>query len=176
MIMKSRWHIIVACSLVAVGPDGSLTWAGQGETLLLFAQQLMGRSGVQAASRIQSEDTPIAFILRHKGELNLSGGQLEEIETINGRLEELIRSLRQKVQKAIDELAELLKADRIDIAAAEEKIREYAALEVELSIGKLRAVESAKAVLRPDQLAKLKALPVDDGERSIVRPGLQRGI
>jgi len=100
----------------------------------------------------------------------------EEIEAINARLETLVGSLMPKVQKAIDDLMALLKADRVDLAAAEAKIREYAALETELSIEKLKAVERAKTLLRPEQLAKLKALPLDDGGKGIVSPGRQRGI
>ncbi len=76
----------------------------------------------------------------------------------------------------INELRTLIQADRVDLVKAEAKIREHATLEVQLSIEKLRAIASAKAVLRPEQLAKLKALPLDDGERGIMGPRRQRGI
>lgn len=170
------WRSVIATGpFLAVGLLWSCGWA-QADSDLPIGQGAAGHSAVQGGRHVQSEETPVAFILRHKAELGLSADQSGEIEAINARLEGLITSLRPKIQDVINELMALVQAHRIDIAAAEEKIREYAALEVQLSIEKLRAVESAKAVLRPEQLAKLKALPLDDGGKGIVSPGRQRGI
>lgn len=174
--MKSWGPLIMTASFVAVGLLGSWTWVRQGESLLPLAQGGRARCLAQGGLQAQSEESPIGFILRHKAELGLSADQSEELEAINRRLEGLIASLRSKVQDVINELMALVQADRIDLNEAEAKIREYAALETELSIEKLRAVEKAKAVLRPEQLAKLKSSPLDNGGKGIVIPGRQRGI
>lgn len=176
--MNMKWWgpVIVTVLFVAVGLLGSWTWARQVESCLPVDQGDRGQCAAQGGRRVQSEETPIAFILRHKAELGLSADQSEEIEAINVRLEGLIASLRSKVQKVIEELVALVKANRIDLNEAEAKIREYAALETELSVEKLRAVERAKAVLRPEQLAKLKVLPFEDGGKGIKELGRQRGI
>ena len=173
--MKWWGPVIATAPFIAVGLIASCGWA-QADSDLPVAQGVARCSATQGWYRVQSGETPVAFILRHKAELNLSAEQSEEIEAINARLETLVGSLMPKVQKAIDDLMALLKADRVDLAAAEAKIREYAALETELSIEKLKAVERAKTLLRPEQLAKLKALPLDDGGKGIVSPGRQRGI
>lgn len=171
------WRSVIATGpFLAVGLLGSWTWAYRAESGLSVAKGVAQYSAAQAGLRVQSGETPITFILRHKAELGLSADQVEDIGVIHAKLEGLRGELRSKIQKAIDQLLELVDADPVDLTKAEAKIREYAALETQLSIEKLRAVESAKAVLRPEQLARLKALPLDNGGKGIMGLGRQRGI
>lgn len=162
MNLKCRRFIVGAAAFIIVGVPGIQTYAQPDEPGMPMGYGVMEEGMPQGGRRVQSEENAIQFILRHKAELDLSAEQSAEIETIDTRLEGLIGSLRPRIVEVLNELMALVQADRVDMVKAEAKIREHAALEVQLSIGKLRAIASAKAVLRPEQLAKLKTLPLDD--------------
>lgn len=176
MNLKWRRFTVGAAAFIMVGAPWIWTWAQPGAPGMPVSHGVMREGIPHGGRRVQSVETPIPFILRHKTELDLSAEQSEELETIDARLEGVIGSLRPRIVEVINELMALVQADRVDLVKVEAKIREYAALEIERSIETLRAVESAKAVLRPEQLAKLKALPFDNGGKSIMGRGRQRGI
>lgn len=176
-----RGSIIGAVAFIMiVGVPGIRTWAQPGEPGMPVGHRVMGESWERACRKVdvvsQSVENPIAFILRHKAELDLTAEQSAELETLDAKLQGLIESVRPRIQEIINELRTLIQADRVDLVKAEAKMREHAALEIQLSMETLRATENAKAVLRPEQFAKLKALPLDGGEQGITRPGRPRGI
>lgn len=176
MHVKWRGSIIGAAAFIMVGAPWIWTWAQPDESGMPMGYGVMEEGMPQSGRRVQSVETPIQFILHHKAELDLTAEQSAEIETIDARLQGLIESVRPRIQEIINELRTLVQADRVDLVKAEAKMREHAALEIQLSMETLRATESAKAVLRPEQFAKLKVLPLDDEGQDIRGPGRQRGI
>jgi Spy/CpxP family protein refolding chaperone len=63
-----------------------------------------------------------------------------------------------EIRRAEEALAPLVEADRADLARVEEQVKAIAQLQAELRLGRIRTVEQGKALLTPEQLAKLKTL------------------
>ena len=65
------------------------------------------------------------------------------------------------------DLAELLRADPVDLARVEAKIREVERLKADFRVGRVRAIERGKAQLTAEQRAKLVGML---GEPPAARP------
>jgi hypothetical protein len=103
----------------------------------------------------------LAQIIRQKSQLALSPAQLETIERLS--LDFAREAIRRQAewQIAMIDLATMLESDPadpakpLDLPRLEAKIREVSAIGGEIEMMRLRAIETGKAQLRPEQRAKL---------------------
>lgn len=100
----------------------------------------------------------VSFMLRHREELKLSSEQVRGLERIRGdfRREAIRREAELRVAEL--DLDQLLEAERVDLEKVEAKIREIERLRGDLEIARVRAIEEGKALLSPEQRAKLEEL------------------
>ena len=158
---------------------GILIVAASAITAPALAQQAADTPNRPAAAPVQAplpsaqwrdQAVPLlAQIVRQKSQLGLSPAQLETIERLS--LDFAREAIRRQAewQIAMIDLATMLEPDPVDptrpldLPRLEAKIREVSAIGGEIEMMRLRAIETGKAQLRPEQRAKLvNALNGDD--------------
>ena len=127
-----------------------------------LAQQMQpGRGGMGSMGGMMGDPAErplITIMLHHRTELGLSPDQVSRLETLRGDF------AREAIRRGADiriaelDLASLLEQDPVDLAKVETKVREVAQLRADLRIARLRAVEQGKAVLTPEQRARLQTM------------------
>ncbi len=100
----------------------------------------------------------ISFMLEHRTELALTPEQVRRLEAL--RQEFAREAIRREADIRVAEmdLAALLAEDPPDLPRAEAKIRELAQLRAEYRIARLRTIEQGRALLTPEQRARLQGL------------------
>jgi Spy/CpxP family protein refolding chaperone len=100
----------------------------------------------------------ITFMLEHRAELGLGPEQVTRLEGL--RSDFARESIRRDADIRIAELdlAALLEREPLDLPKVEAKIREVARLHADLRVERIRTIEQGRAVLTPEQRAKLQAL------------------
>jgi hypothetical protein len=118
----------------------------------------------------------VRVIVECRNELGVSDAQLERVDRL------ALELARQQIRRRADleivtlELAILLEPDAkdparpADVAAAEAKIRDVARIAAEGEVGRMRTIESVKAVLTAEQRTRLAAL-MDDPPDAARAPG-----
>ncbi len=117
----------------------------------------------------------IGAILDYAEALGLSDAQTEALDRLGLDLSrEMIRRQADLAIAGLD-LDALLDVDptkTVDVAAAEAKVREIERTRADLQLAVIRTMERAKALLTPEQRARLAKLP--DGRRpASSRPGIR---
>ena len=123
-----------------------------------LGDRLRGYFGVGEAPR---ERPLVTIILSHRHELGLTSAQVQGLEQIRDDFQREAIKLDADQRVAQMDLAALLRADPVDVAKVEAKVREIERLRGDLRIGRIRAVERGKAMLTPEQRTKLQALAPD---------------
>ena len=123
-----------------------------------LGDRLRGHFGVGEAPR---ERPLVTIILSHRHELGLTSAQVQGLEQIRDDFQREAIKLDADQRVAQMDLAALLRADPVDVAKVEAKVREIERLRGDLRIGRIRAVERGKAMLTPEQRTKLQALAPD---------------
>jgi Spy/CpxP family protein refolding chaperone len=123
-----------------------------------LGDRLRGHFGAGEAPR---ERPLVTIILSHRQELGLSSAQVQGLERIRDDFQREAIKLDADQRVAQMDLAALLRADPVDLAKVEAKVREIERLRSDLRIGRIRAVERGKAILTPEQRTKLQALAPD---------------
>lgn len=106
----------------------------------------------------------IRMMLYHRIELGLSAGQVESLENLRGGfMRDAIRRTADRKIARLDLMALLRRdptdpAKPVDIARVEGKIREIEKMRADFQLERIRTLEAGKAVLTPDQRAKLAGL------------------
>jgi Spy/CpxP family protein refolding chaperone len=100
----------------------------------------------------------ITIMLHHRAELGLSPDQVRRLEALRGEFAREAIRRDADIRIAELDLAALLEQEPLDLAKAETKVREGAQLRADLRIARLRAIEQGKAVLTPEQRARLQAV------------------
>jgi Spy/CpxP family protein refolding chaperone len=101
---------------------------------------------------------PVSFLLRHRAELALSTQQVVRLEQLR------LDATRDLIRRGADlrvaelELAALRRAEPVDLAQVEPKLRDIERMRTEFRLARIRATEAAKAQLTPDQRSKLRTL------------------
>ena len=109
----------------------------------------------------------VTFMLDHRAELELTPAQVQELERIRSDFQKDAIKLDADQRVAEMDLAELLRADPVDINRVEGKIRESERLRADLRLGRVRAIERGKAQLTAEQRARLATML---GEPPAARP------
>ena len=100
----------------------------------------------------------VTFMLDHRAELELTPAQVQELERIRSDFQKEAIKLDADQRVAEMDLAELLRADPMDLARVEAKIREVERLKADFRVGRVRAIERGKAQLTAEQRAKLATM------------------
>ena len=104
------------------------------------------------------------FVMRHRQELGLTPQQLESFQKLGTDYRRDAIKRQADVKLARVDLGALLRPDpsnpgkAVDMAQAEAKIREIERVRGDMMLSRLRATEQGKALLTPEQRAKLVTL------------------
>ena len=109
----------------------------------------------------------VTYMLDHRADLGLTPAQVQELERIRSDFQKIAIKLDADQRVAEMDVAELLRADPVDIGRVEAKIHESERLKADFRVGRVRAIERAKAQLTPEQRAKLATML---GEPPSARP------
>ncbi len=112
----------------------------------------------------------VTYMLDHRSDLALTPAQVEELERIRGDFQKEAIKLDADQRVAEMDVASFLRTDPVDIGRVEAKIREAERLKADFRVGRVRAIERAKAQLTPEQRAKLNTML---GEPPTTRPRAQ---
>lgn len=124
-------------------------------------QNERGRGGWQkhAGHRHMRRGRSIVFMaLRNQKELGLSPQQVSSLQQLGMDAGRASIKRRADGQLAKLDLFGLLRAEPVDMAKVEAKIRDIERLKADGAIARIRTNEAAKAQLTPDQREKLKSL------------------
>lgn len=102
--------------------------------------------------------TYAGIALRHQAELGLNPQQVEALQKLRTDSARAAIQRRADLQIAGLDLMTLRRADPVDMAKVEAKIRDIEKMRADGKIARLRTDEQGKAQLTPDQRAKLKSL------------------
>ena len=105
----------------------------------------------------------ISIALAHRAELNLSPRQVEALERL--RMDFQREAIRREADLRVAEMdvAALRRAEPVDLAQVEARVREAERLRTDLRVARIRTVEQGKAQLTPEQREKLRALVAEPG-------------
>jgi len=138
-----------------------------------FAAQLHGL-GERFRRHFSMEAGPerplVTYMLEHRSDLALTPAQVEELERIRGDFQKEAIKLDADQRVAEMDVASFLRTDPVDIGRVEAKIREAERLKADFRVGRVRAIERAKAQLTPEQRARLNTML---GEPPTSRPRAQ---
>ena len=146
---------------VQMGPGGGgsgMAGPGRGGPGM---QSQKGRGGWQrhAGHRHMRRGRSIVFMaLRNQKELGLSPQQVSSLQQLGMDAGRASIKRRADGQLAKLDLFALMRAEPVDMAKVEAKIREIERLKADGAIARIRTNEAAKAQLTPDQREKLKTL------------------
>jgi hypothetical protein len=100
----------------------------------------------------------ISIMLSYRHELGLSAFQVQELERLRTEFqrEAIKRDADQRVAEM--DLASLLKAEPVDMAKVEAKVRDIERARADLRLARIRVIDQGKAQLTSDQRAKLATL------------------
>ena len=154
-----------ACAETPIGPVLPVTHDEIGRAFEDLAGQLHGL-GDRLRGHFGLGDAPrerplVSIILSHRAELGLTTAQVQGLERIRDDFQREAIKLDADQRVAQMDLAALLRAEPVDLPKVEAKVREIERLKSDLRIGRIRAVERGKAMLTPEQRAKLQALAPD---------------
>jgi len=95
----------------------------------------------------------VTYMLDHRTDLALTPIQVQELERIRSDFQKEAIKLDADQRVAEMDVASLLRADPVDTGRVEAKIRESERLKADFRVGRVRAIERAKAQLTPEQPA-----------------------
>jgi len=169
---------LVAALMIPTAPAASsdvvpVTHEEMGRALDDFATHLHGL-GERFRRHFSMEAGPerplVTYMLDHRSDLALTPAQVEELERIRGDFQKEAIKLDADQRVAEMDVASFLRTDPVDIGRVEAKIREAERLKADFRVGRVRAIERAKAQLTPEQRAKLNTML---GEPPTTRPRAQ---
>ena len=143
-----------------------------------IAQQSSSAPAVPESSRPGERPTVllpiVGLVLDHGQELGLSSSQMEGFRRLG--LDVLRAAIRRQADLMVAQVDLWTLLDRgpdepMDVVSAEAKIRETAQIRTDLEIAFLRAIETARSQLTPDQRSRLTALLAADSSGQADPPG-----
>ncbi len=132
--------------MMGPGMGGGMSRPGMGR---------MGRGGGRAAL---SERPLISLMLRDRQQLGLNDEQVAKFRDLrSGFQKDAIRAGAEIRILEID-LDDLLDQDKVDLAKVEAAVRKQQDLRTNLRLGRIKAIEQAKALLTDDQRQRLRTI------------------
>ncbi len=114
------------------------------------------REHFSPARQTAGERPLITYMLSRRDELNLTSDQARNLERLRSDYERDAIKNEADLRVAEMDLADLLRADSVDLKKAEAKVREIERLHAELRLGRIRAIEQGKQVLSQEQRERLR--------------------
>src|SRR5262245_53439082 len=120
-----------------------------------------GMGPFAAAPDAGGERPLISIALAHRAELGLSAKQVEALERLRADFQR--EAIRRDADLRVAEMdvAALRRAESVDLAQVEARVREAERLRADLRVARIRAIEQGKAQLTADQRDKLRALAAE---------------
>lgn len=100
----------------------------------------------------------ITIMLRNGHELGLSSEQVQTLESLRDEYQREAIRYDADIRIAEMDLQRLMRTDIVDLALVKAKLQEIEHLKTELRFKRFHAIEQGKALLSPEQQAKLQAL------------------
>ncbi len=116
------------------------------------------KTGSGSATILQDSRPLISLALQYRADLKLTLDQAEDLEAIRDAFARRYRRERTELRDMQSDLRKSLRGEITDLADASSRIRAIEKKRAGLRLARLRAIEKGKAVLTPDQLAKLLGL------------------
>ena len=164
--MKTRWVLATGLVLLLGGtlPASGQMMGGGGGTM--GPMDMMGRGmhepamtdcpGMAGQSVAFGSERPwISFAIAHAGELGLSPNQVQGLAALRDEFQKEAVRLTGNIRAAEAELQVLYGQKPLNLQAVEAKIRAIAALEADLRLGRVKALEKGNALLTSEQQQKL---------------------
>jgi heavy-metal resistance protein len=108
-----------------------------------------------------AERPEVTIALAHRRELGLSPQQVDTLERIRADFQREAIRRDADVRVAESDLAALRRAEPVDLARVEAKVREAERARADLRIARIRAIEQGRAQLTDEQREKLRALAAE---------------
>jgi hypothetical protein len=110
----------------------------------------------------------ITIALGHRAELGLSPQQVEALERLRADFSREAVKRDADLRVAEMDLETLRRADPVDLARVEAKVREIERARADLRVARIRTIEQGKAQLTAEQREKLRMLAAEP--RPLIRP------
>ncbi len=136
-----------------------------------YALAQMGNPGGGPGNGCQGDGMPRGRQMRHDGmrgerhhlwmtlsRLGLDEKQKEAVKAIQSRTAKDTVRKKADIQLARIDLREILAKDQVDLSAAEANLKRTAALQTDIRLSHIKAMQEIKALLTPEQRAKFKEL------------------
>lgn len=135
------------------GMMGSGTDMMGGNPMMSHMSEMGMRSGHGSAERPW-----LTMALHHREKLGLSADQTKTLESLRSEFEKQAIRQSAEIQVAETELADLLRAEPVDLAKVEAKLRQLESARTDLRLARIKTLAEGKAALTPEQRKKLESL------------------
>ena len=167
--------VVPPASAQMMGGSGGNMQGGQGGMGMGMMERplgpMMAGPGAQRMGMHPHEAPLISLALAHSQELGLSPDQQQKLRDLQtGFAKEAVRK-QADIRIAEIDLNAQLEQERWDLAKIEPLVKQIAALKGDLRLARIRTLAAGRALLTPDQLAKLKQV----GHRMGPQPGMGPG-
>ncbi|MBI2154323.1 MAG: periplasmic heavy metal sensor [Candidatus Rokubacteria bacterium] len=100
----------------------------------------------------------ISLALQNRDQLGLTPDQVKALESLRTEFQKEATRRSADLEVAETGLAELLRADAVDLAKVETKLRQIEALRTDIRLSRVKTLEKGKALLSLEQRKKLDSL------------------
>jgi Spy/CpxP family protein refolding chaperone len=119
----------------------------------MMTGSMRGMMGDHAAER-----PLITLAIENKEVLGLTSDQVRGLESLRSEFQKEAIRRSADLEVAETELAELLRADSVDLAKVGVKLRQVEGLRTDLRLARIKTLEKGKALLTPEQRKKLDSI------------------
>jgi Spy/CpxP family protein refolding chaperone len=106
----------------------------------------------------EAERPWISLALQQRDQLGLTTDQVTQLESLRAEFEKEAIRRSADIQVAETELAELLRAEQVDLTKVEAALGQLEGLRTDLRLSRIKILEQGKALLTPEQRKKLVSL------------------
>lgn len=160
--------------VIATQPErGSMPADSMSSMMHDSAGEMMRGAPMSAESQLLGPERPLlSLALRHRTELGLSDDQTTTLQALVGRFGTEAQERLREIEAAERELAGLLREEPVDFAQVESRARAIEKLRADLRLRRIQTLVKGRAVLTPEQRAKLDLLAAErsrSGQRHSMR-------
>ncbi len=120
---------------------------------------------------------PLVFLsLRFRDELKLNEGQIAKLEKLRSGFARRMIGERAAMRTLRFDIRQALKADKVDLLAAEKLVRAASKKRGDIALAHIRTIERGKALLTKEQLKELKTLVSRHGRGFMGHSGPMMGM
>jgi len=139
-----------------------------------MAEMTPGMPMTSGGQMLGRERPLLSLALRNRTELGLSDAQASGLKTLVDRFGEEAKERLRAIETAERELADLLKQEPTDLGQVDGKLRAIEKLRADLRLRRIQTIADGRALLTPEQRAKLDQLV--GGHGGSARGGGSRGV